>query len=155
MGIAFLLAGAMNTLAGFYACHAVLMGAAVVTLLTLIDAFSRGANQGRGRIMEYIPYGVMTAVVIVGILLAQNYVSNSPGNKVLLLSGTIGLLAGMGIGFAYVCPIAALVKWFPRPKSLVSGLAVAGFGLGVYVISGRTRFGGVGFIEAHGIESFF
>jgi len=155
LGTAFLLAGAMNTLVVFYACHAVVMGAAVVALLTLFDVLSRGADQGRVRMLQSVPYGVMTAMVVVGVLLAQNYVSNSPGNKVLLLWGTVGLLAGMGIGFAYVCPIAALVKWFPQQKGLVSGLAVAGFGLGAYIISGRTRFGGVGFIEAHGIESFF
>jgi OFA family oxalate/formate antiporter-like MFS transporter len=28
----------------------------------------------------------------------------------------IGLLGGAGIGLAYVCPIAALVKWFPDKK---------------------------------------
>ncbi len=155
LGIAFLFAGAMNTLAVFYACHAILMGAAVVASLTLIEVMSPSADQDRGRVLKYLPFGVMTAVVVLGVLLAQNYISNSPGNKVLLLWGTIGLLAGMGIGFAYVCPIAALVKWFPQHKGLVSGVAVAGFGLGAYVISGRTRFGGVGFIESHGIESFF
>ncbi|MBN2300916.1 MAG: MFS transporter, partial [Lentisphaerae bacterium] len=28
----------------------------------------------------------------------------------------IGILGGTGIGLAYVCPIAALVKWFPDKK---------------------------------------
>lgn len=41
-----------------------------------------------------------------------------------------GLLAGAGIGLGYVCPIAALVKWFPDKKGLITGLAVAGFGFG-------------------------
>jgi len=155
LGAAFVVAGAMNTLAVYYTCHAVLMGAAVIAFLVLTDAFTRGTNPRNARTLEYIRYGIITAVVVVGVLLAQSYVSNSPGNKLLLLWGTVGLLAGMGIGFAYVCPIAALVKWFPQHKGLVSGVAVAGFGMGAYVLSGRTRFGGVGFIEAHGIESFF
>ena len=39
-----------------------------------------------------------------------------------------GVLAGAGIGFGYVCPIAAAVKWFPDKKGMVTGIAVAGFG---------------------------
>lgn len=155
LGAAFLLAGAINTMGVYYACHAALMGAAVVVLLTLIDAISPKEPRPRGPAWNYLPYGVMTAVMVVGILLAQRYVSNSPSNKVLLLWATVGLLAGTGIGFAYVCPIAALVKWFPLSKGLVSGIAVAGFGLGAFVLSGRSRFGAVAFIEAHGIENFF
>ncbi len=42
----------------------------------------------------------------------------------------IGLLGGAGIGLAYVCPIAALMKWFPDKKGMIVGLAVAGFGFG-------------------------
>lgn len=45
----------------------------------------------------------------------------------------VGLLGGAGIGLAYVCPIAALVKWFPDKKGLITGLAVAGFGFGALI----------------------
>jgi len=41
-----------------------------------------------------------------------------------------GVLGGIGIGAAYVCPIATCVKWFPDKRGLVTGLAVAGFGAG-------------------------
>jgi len=41
-----------------------------------------------------------------------------------------GLVYGAGIGFCYVCPIAALAKWFPDIKGLITGIAVAGFGGG-------------------------
>ena len=49
---------------------------------------------------------------------------------------TYGLLGGAGIGMAYVCPIAAAVKWFPDKKGLVTGLAVAGFGAGALFFAG-------------------
>ena len=39
----------------------------------------------------------------------------------------IGVVAGAGIGLAYVVPIAVGVKWFPDRKGLLTGLAVAGF----------------------------
>jgi len=46
---------------------------------------------------------------------------------------TYGIIGGAGIGFAYVCPIAALVKWFPDKKGTITGIAVAGFGAGAIV----------------------
>ncbi len=49
---------------------------------------------------------------------------------------TYGVVGGAGIGFAYVCPIAAAVKWFPDKKGLITGLAVAGFGAGALFFAG-------------------
>lgn len=43
------------------------------------------------------------------------------------------LFGGAGIGLAYVCPVAALMKWFPDRKGLITGLAVAGFGFGALI----------------------
>lgn len=45
----------------------------------------------------------------------------------------VGVVGGVGIGCAYVCPIAACLKWFPEAKGPITGLAVAGFGAGAYV----------------------
>jgi OFA family oxalate/formate antiporter-like MFS transporter len=45
----------------------------------------------------------------------------------------VGLIGGLGIGLAYVCPIATLVKWFPDKKGMITGLAVAGFGFGALI----------------------
>jgi OFA family oxalate/formate antiporter-like MFS transporter len=69
-----------------------------------------------------------------GIVLGLGYViaGLSGGNFWGILLG-IGLLGGAGIGLGYVCPIAALVKWFPDKKGLITGLAVAGFGFGALV----------------------
>ena len=47
----------------------------------------------------------------------------------------IGLLAGVGVGLAYVVPLAVLVQWFPNQKGLVTGMAVAGFGGGAALVS--------------------
>ncbi len=78
-----------------------------------------------------------------GILLAAGYLLAglvdiiSQGNPIIgtaWLVLTYGIIAGAGIGFAYVCPIAALVKWFPDKKGLITGVAVAGFGAGALVM---------------------
>lgn len=52
------------------------------------------------------------------------------------LSGLIvgyGLVAGVGVGFAYVTPIAMCIKWFPDKRGMIVGLAVMGFGVGPLV----------------------
>ena len=58
-----------------------------------------------------------------------------PGNFMLLWGGA-GVLGGLGIACGYVVPIATAVKWFPRHKGLVCGLAVAGYGAGAIALSG-------------------
>jgi MFS transporter, OFA family, oxalate/formate antiporter len=47
----------------------------------------------------------------------------------------IGFLAGIGAGMAYIVPIAVCIRWFPRSKGLVTGIAVAGFGGGAAMVS--------------------
>ncbi|MEA1924849.1 MAG: OFA family MFS transporter [Candidatus Altiarchaeota archaeon] len=54
---------------------------------------------------------------------------------------TLGVGAGAGIGLAYVCPIAAIGKWFPDKLGLATGLAVAGFGGGALFIAVLTGKG--------------
>jgi len=57
----------------------------------------------------------------------------------------IGVVAGAGIGMAYVVPIAVGVKWFPDKKGTITGLAVAGFGFGatIWVKLAGSWFGGL------------
>jgi OFA family oxalate/formate antiporter-like MFS transporter len=85
-----------------------------------------------------------------GIIMGAGYVlasfaPSSPGGFWWIMIG-VGLLGGAGIGFAYVCPIACLVKWFPDKKGMITGLAVAGFGFGALIwvkLTGGFTFGPV------------
>ncbi len=52
----------------------------------------------------------------------------------------IGVLAGLGAGLAYLVPISTCVRWFPRHKGLVTGIAVAGFGGGAALVSQLAGF---------------
>ncbi len=88
--------------------------------------------------------GPAKVATIGGILLGIGYVLASfvdilfPNDAFLgfvWISITYGIIGGAGIGFAYVCPIAALVKWFPDLKGLITGIAVAGFGAGALVFT--------------------
>mmetsp|Transcript_6962 Transcript_6962/g.17073 ORF Transcript_6962/g.17073 Transcript_6962/m.17073 type:complete len:438 (-) Transcript_6962:242-1555(-) len=43
---------------------------------------------------------------------------------------TYGILYGIGMGIAYMCPIKCGMRWMPDRKGVVSGIVVTGFGLG-------------------------
>jgi OFA family oxalate/formate antiporter-like MFS transporter len=86
--------------------------------------------------------GPRKVATVGGVLLGIGYISAFfvdmvTGGDALLgtiyLVITYGIIGGAGIGFAYVCPIAALVKWFPDKKGTITGIAVAGFGAGALV----------------------
>ncbi|MGB9588340.1 MAG: MFS transporter, partial [Armatimonadota bacterium] len=83
-----------------------------------------------------VKYGPRPIALIGGILLSGGYLvcSLSLGSFAVLLMG-YGLLGGAGIGFGYVCPIAACVKWFPSSRGSVTGIVVASFGAGAVVLS--------------------
>ncbi len=56
------------------------------------------------------------------------------------MSGTVeglvfayGVVAALGVGFAYVTPIAMCIKWFPDKRGMIVGMAVMGFGVGPLV----------------------
>jgi MFS transporter, OFA family, oxalate/formate antiporter len=44
-----------------------------------------------------------------------------------------GVIGGIGLGFAYIVPVATLVKWFPDRRGLITGIAVGGFGAGALI----------------------
>jgi OFA family oxalate/formate antiporter-like MFS transporter len=70
--------------------------------------------------------------------------------RFLLTTLGVGLLGGVGVGFAYLVPIAICVLWFPRHKGLVTGIAVAGFGGGAALVA---RLSGL-LMSRHGLDPF-
>jgi len=78
--------------------------------------------------------GPRKVALIGGLVLGLGYViAGFSGTSFWGILLGVGLLGGAGIGLAYVCPLAALVKWFPDMKGLISGMAVAGFGFGALI----------------------
>ncbi len=73
------------------------------------------------------------------------------GDRLWLLYLTYGLVAGVGIGFGYIVPIATLVKWFPDRRGLITGIAVAGFGAGALVTAPVATW----LIQALGVSATF
>ena len=78
--------------------------------------------------------GPALVALVGGLVLGAGYViAGLSGTSFWGILFGIGILGGAGIGLGYVCPIAALVKWFPDKKGLMTGLAVAGFGFGALI----------------------
>ncbi len=100
---------------------AFIFGAAIATF-SLAMVFAGRIQESRG---PRLTASIGALLYGLGHLVA----SASGGNFTLLLTG-YSIIAGTGIGFCYVCPLATCVRWFPERKGLVTGLAVGGFGIG-------------------------
>src|SRR6202163_3981743 len=61
------------------------------------------------------------------------FLARCSANKLWWLYLSYGLIGGIGLGFAYIVPVAVLVKWFPDRRGLITGIAVGGFGAGALI----------------------
>jgi MFS transporter, OFA family, oxalate/formate antiporter len=61
------------------------------------------------------------------------FLASFSANKLWWLYLSFGLIGGLGLGFAYIVPVAVLVKWFPDRRGLITGIAVGGFGAGALI----------------------
>lgn len=96
--------------------------------------------------------GPRLVATVGGIVVGLGYIlASQTGGAFLPLTLTVGLIAGVGIGLGYVCPIAACVKWFTDKRGVVTGLAVAGFGAGAWVFSKLGSY----FITSYGVMTAF
>jgi len=98
-----------------------------ITVFTIAMTFA-------GRVITKIGTRYTAAIGAVMFMAGYLIASLSQGSFIVLLLG-IGVVAGAGIGFGYVCPLSVGMKWFPDRKGLVTGVAVAGFGGGAILLS--------------------
>ena len=80
------------------------------------------------------------------------WIASESGGRFDLLFLGIGIVAGIGTGFCYVCPLTLCARWFPDRKGLVTGIAVAGFGGGAVLLS---YFGEYLFSQGFGVLAIF
>jgi OFA family oxalate/formate antiporter-like MFS transporter len=78
--------------------------------------------------------GPRKVAIFGGVLLAAGcFLAGAIGQSVGGMVFAYGILGGLGVGFAYVTPIATCIKWFPDMRGTITGLAVFGFGAGTLV----------------------
>lgn len=79
------------------------------------------------------------AVTVAGALLsAVCVVASAFAGNVLTLIFTIGVGAGFGFGLIYLPAIVSVTVWFERYRSLATGIAVCGSGLGTFIFAPLT-----------------
>ncbi len=81
-------------------------------------------------------FGARLLTIAAAVCLAIGYLlaGKSGGSFPMILFG-IGILGGIGTGFGYLVALTTPVKWFPKKKGLVTGLAAAGFGIAAVILS--------------------
>ncbi|MCT4621615.1 MAG: OFA family MFS transporter [Marinisporobacter sp.] len=84
-----------------------------------------------GRLQDKI--GPRKVATIGAILYGGGLMLTSTATSLIQLYIYYGIIAGAGVGFAYVCPLSTCVKWFPEKKGFITGIAVGAFGLGSLV----------------------
>ena len=102
-----------------------------------------------GRIQDKL--GPRLIATIGGALLGLGLIIASFATNLTMFVIGFSIIGGIGIGTAYVCPIATCVKWFPDKRGLITGLAVAGFGAGGLVFTPVAK----SLIASQGIMSTF
>ncbi len=102
-----------------------------------------------GRIQDKV--GPRLIATIGGVLLGAGLILAKYSTSLTTFVIGFSVLGGIGIGAAYVCPIATCVKWFPDKRGLITGLAVAGFGAGGLVFTPVAK----SLIETQGIMNTF
>ena len=88
-----------------------------------------GATAGFGGSLHnrHGPRAVATAA---GLLYGSGVLLSGFASGVPALYLAYGVLGGVGLGLGYIVPLAMLIRWFPDRRGCITGLAVAGFGLG-------------------------
>lgn len=81
-----------------------------------------------GRLQDKI--GPKKVSLLGGIIYGLGLILTSTATTIVQLYIYYGVIAGIGIGFCYVCPLSTCIKWFPDKKGLITGVTVGAFGLG-------------------------
>ena len=80
-------------------------------------------------------FGTRTPVLVGAVMQTAGYVFASFAHNIWQLCLSQGVLVGVGVGFASIPCVAVLSQWFEKKRSLASGIASAGSGIGGLIFS--------------------
>ena len=80
-------------------------------------------------------WGPRMTATLGGLLAGAGWIAASFSADIATLALLYGVIGGAGVGIVYGCPIAVVVKWFPRYSGLAIGLTVMGFGVSALLIA--------------------
>jgi len=105
-----------------------------VTLTFTITLAVLGVTAGFGGSLQR-RIGPRATATLAGILYGSGVFLSGFAPNLVGLYLAHGVLGGIGLGLGYIVPLAVLIAWFPDKRGFITGLAVAGFGLGAFAVS--------------------
>jgi OFA family oxalate/formate antiporter-like MFS transporter len=122
-----------------------------VTLAYSLNVFGLGISAFIGGLWMRRA-GPRTVGLVAGLLYGLGLIlTGLVGDRLWALYLGFGLIGGVGRGLGWVVPVAIAIKWFPDRRGLVSGLSLAGNGLGAVIAAPLT----ISLIEAVGVLPTF
>ncbi|MFZ5352305.1 MAG: L-lactate MFS transporter [Bacillota bacterium] len=121
----------------------------VVLTFSITIAMFALATIFAGKLQDKI--GPRWVATVGGILLCTGLLLSSTADSLVELYIFYGVIGGIGVGTAYVCPLATCVKWFPDKKGFITGIAVGAFGSGSLIFKSVI----LKLIEAKGVSETF
>ncbi len=68
-----------------------------------------------------------------GVIVGLGWILGSFASSPMMLTVLYGVIAGIGVGIAYNCPITTAARWFPDKRGLAVGLTLLGFGFSAFI----------------------
>jgi MFS family permease len=68
-----------------------------------------------------------------GVVVGLGWILGSFASSPIMLTVLYGVVAGIGVGIAYNCPITTAARWFPDKRGLAVGLTLLGFGFSAFI----------------------
>jgi OFA family oxalate/formate antiporter-like MFS transporter len=93
-------------------------------------------------------YGPRKVGMLGGVIVGMGWILGSMATSPMMLMILYGVIAGIGVGIAYNCPITTAARWFPDKRGLAVGLTLLGFGFSAFITGKMSdilsaSFGGV------------
>jgi len=93
-------------------------------------------------------YGPRKVGMLGGVIVGLGWILGSTATSPTMLMILYGVIAGIGVGIAYNCPITTAARWFPDKRGLAVGLTLLGFGFSAFITGKMSdilsaSFGGV------------
>lgn len=85
-------------------------------------------------------YGCRPVIIVGSIISALGFLLSAFATNIFFLCITFGVLGGAGFGFIFLPGIVTVGFYFERKRSLATGIAVCGSGIGTFLVAPYTQF---------------
>lgn len=85
-------------------------------------------------------FGCRKVTIIGSVIASIGFLLSAFADSILVLLVTLGLITGLGLAVCYVAAIVIVAFYFEKKRSLATGIAVAGSGIGTFIFAPFTQY---------------